>query len=69
MLPAQNRYSSPAMGMAPNTDAEPPVPGTEDAAVAKAPKAVAKPSYSSAPVLNASVAIATEADTPQVFTM
>ena len=69
LLPPQHQYSSPAVNTAPNMDAEPPVPGTEDAAVAKAPKAVAKPSYSSAPVLNASSATASGADTPQVMSM
>ncbi|DBA84282.1 TPA: hypothetical protein ACH3X2_006338 [Trebouxia sp. C0005] len=46
---------------APSTEAEPPVPGTEDAAAAKAPvKAAAKPSYSAAPVLRAAATPAAE---------
>ncbi len=52
-LSAQQHFTAP-LGTAPSTEAEPPVPGTEDAAAAKAPaKAAAKPSYSAAPVLRA----------------
>ena len=58
-------YSSPAVGTAPIADGEPPVPGTEEAVIAKAPKA-AKPSYSSAPVLHTPAAVTAEAGTPQV---
>lgn len=53
--------------MAPVADGEPPVPGTEEAAAAKAPKAAAKPSYSSAPVLNTPAAATPDTATPQVF--
>ena len=52
---------------APSTEAEPPVPGTEDAAAAKAPaKAAPKPSYSAAPVLRAAATPAAEGAPQQV---
>ncbi|KAL3136817.1 hypothetical protein ABBQ38_005530 [Trebouxia sp. C0009 RCD-2024] len=63
LLPPQHAYSSSPGGGAPVADGEPPVPGTEEAAAAKAPKAAAKPSYSSAPVLNTPAAATP--DTPQ----
>ena len=48
-------------------EAEPPVPGTEDGVVAKAAsKAVAKPSYSAAPVLRAAATPAADDSAPQV---
>ncbi len=70
-LPPQQHFSAPtgmaAASTAPSSEAEPPVPGTEDGAAAKAPsKAVAKPSYSSAPVLRAAAAPADEGATQQV---
>ena len=56
-----------AASTAPSTEAEPPVPGTEDAAAAKAPvKAAAKPSYSAAPVLRAAATPAAEGTPQQV---
>ena len=65
LLPPQQVYSSPAGGAAPIADGEPPVPGTEEAVVAKAPKA-AKPSYSSAPVLHTPAVATAAAAVPQV---
>ncbi|KAL3158078.1 hypothetical protein ABBQ32_011684 [Trebouxia sp. C0010 RCD-2024] len=65
LLPPQHAYSSSPGGVAPVADGEPPVPGTEEAAAAKAPKAAAKPSYSSAPVLNTPAAATPDTATPQ----
>ncbi|DBA76098.1 hypothetical protein WJX77_005947 [Trebouxia sp. C0004] len=63
-LSAQQHFVTPmgaAATTAPTAEAEPPVPGTEDAAAAKAPaKAAAKPSYSAAPVLHAAATPAAE---------
>lgn len=69
-LPAQQHFAAPmgtAASTAPTAEAEPPVPGTEDAAAAKAPaKAAAKPSYSAAPVLRAAATPAAEGAAQQV---
>jgi len=69
-LSAQQHFTAPlgtAASTAASTEAEPPVPGTEDAAAAKAPaKAAAKPSYSAAPVLRAAAAPTAEGTAQQV---
>ena len=66
LLPPQQVYSSSPGAVAPVADGEPPVPGTEEAVVAKAAKPAAKPSYSSAPVLNTPAAATPDAAAPQV---
>lgn len=68
-LSAQQHFTAPlgtAASTAPSTEAEPPVPGTEDAAAAKASaKAAAKPSYSAAPVLRGAAATPAAESAPQ----
>ncbi len=70
-LSAQQHFAAPlgtAASTAPGTEAEPPVPGTEEAAAAKAPaKAAAKPSYSAAPVLRAAATPTAEGTAQQVY--
>ena len=68
-LSAQQHFTAPlgtAASTAPSIEAEPPVPGTEDAAAAKAnAKAAAKPSYSAAPVLRGAAATPAAESAPQ----
>ena len=69
-VPLQQHSAAPVAGAASavhSGEAEPPAPGMEDGAATKAPaKAVAKPSYSAAPVLHTAATPSAEGATPQV---